>query len=239
MGAGDEQLLGELGGEAAQPQGSPLLLEIKPPDDEACGEIKCRRQKIGTAKSQRSNAAPPASGPTTRATLFVSNSKATAAATWPLATTSPIMRRRTAISAAQTIPVTMPAIATCQTRNCPNTASAQSTPELPAMTKNCVRSIRLRLRASPTNPAIAPNKQHRQAAGYDDNGNEKSRVRGIVSKDARDQRLEPAHCISDPASNPKAKVVIEIRQQASSFTRRDDRLGKHFSSRTVESEPRA
>ncbi len=66
------------------------------------------------------------------------------------------MRRRTAISAAHTTPVTMPAIATCQTRSRPDNANAQSTAELPANTKSCTRSIRLRFSASPTNPASAP-----------------------------------------------------------------------------------
>ena len=66
------------------------------------------------------------------------------------------MRRRTAISAVHTMPVTMPATATCQTRNRPDSASPQRTAELPAKTASCVKSIRLRLSASPTNPAIAP-----------------------------------------------------------------------------------
>jgi hypothetical protein len=66
------------------------------------------------------------------------------------------MRRRTASSIAHTIPETMPPTAICQTRICPENASAHNVAEFTAMTKSCVSSNRLRFSASPTTPAIVP-----------------------------------------------------------------------------------
>ena len=213
------------------------MLESKPPDDEACGEIKCRRQKIGTAKSQ---------------TL-----ERGAAGEWPHDAGYAVRQRvegyrRRHLAAGDDFSDHAPADRhLCGPDNPGDDAGDRDMPD-PQLSKHRERTEHprtsrhdeeLRQEYSLAIECLAdqsgnrPDKQHRQAAGDDDNGNEKSRVRGIVSKDARDQELEPAHCISDTASKPKAKV-IGIRQQASPFTRRDDRLGKHFSSPTVESEPR-
>jgi hypothetical protein len=82
------------------------------------------------------------------------------------------MRRRTANSVAQTMPVTMP-IGTCHTQTRPESGSAQSTARAPRHDKELGHQQSLAIERLADNSRDRTDEQHRQAARDSDDSNQK------------------------------------------------------------------
>jgi cell envelope opacity-associated protein A len=102
-------------------------------------------------------AMPPSSGPIMRVAALVAESRAMAGTMRWGPATSPTMRRRVDISVAHMVPDMRLPSATCHRPSCPVVASVASTVETIAGTSSASMTMVLRLTASDTAPAKAPN----------------------------------------------------------------------------------